>query len=479
MNKVRQALQGRRPVSPSYEPLDADADGHHDDELDDTDSHRPASSWVEYCIFLLLGVAMLWAWNMFLAASPYFQHRFSSSSYLLAHFPSYITSVSTITNVVSMAILTHLQRSASYPRRIVAALCLNIVSFTLLAISTTFFRSISPQAYFGFLMLMVFMASLSAGLCQNGIFAYVSGFKVPEYTQGIMTGQAVAGVLPCIAQIISVLSVSESEAPGSGPAQESSKSAFVYFLTATVISAITLLAFLYLVRHHNLKTTRFPPNKPPSTPPPITTTATEPSAEEEENPDPQPGQRKPIPLLTLFLKLRYLSLAVFTCFLITMFFPIYTQSILSTHTPTPTPISTTSPSTTSRLLQPACFIPLAFLFWNTGDLTGRLLTGLPLFARIMRYPRTLLALAVARVGFVPLYMLCNIRGGGAVVRSDLFYLVGVQFLFGLSNGWIGSVCMMGAGEGVEEGEKEAAGGFMGMCLVAGLGVGSLLSFLAA
>lgn len=76
-------------------------------------------------------------------------------------------------------------------------------------------------------------------------------------------------------------------------------------------------------------------------------------------------------------------------------------------------------------------------------------------------------------------MLCNIRGGGAVVRSDLFYLVGVQFLFGLSNGWIGSVCMMGAGEGVEEGEKEAAGGFMGMCLVAGLGVGSLLSFLAA
>ncbi|KAL8637900.1 MAG: hypothetical protein Q9228_004887, partial [Teloschistes exilis] len=61
MDKVRQALQGRRRVSPSYEPLNADAHGHHDDELDDTDSHRPASSWVEYGIFLLLGVAMLWA----------------------------------------------------------------------------------------------------------------------------------------------------------------------------------------------------------------------------------------------------------------------------------------------------------------------------------------------------------------------------------------------------------------------------------
>lgn len=416
---------------------------------------------------------------MFLAASPYFQHRFSSSPYLLTHFPSYITSVATITNVVSMAILTHLQRSASYPRRIVAALCLNIVSFTLLAISTTFFRSISPQAYFAFLMLMVFMASLSAGLCQNGIFAYVSGFRVPKYTQGIMTGQAVAGVLPCIAQIVSVLSVSESENPGSGAAQESSKSAFVYFLTATVISAITLLAFLYLVRRHNSNTTSFPQNKLPSTPPPppITTTTEPTTAEEEqEDSDPQqPGQRKPISLLTLFLKLRYLSLAVFTCFLITMFFPIYTQSILSVHTPVP-------PSTTlPRLLQPPTFIPLAFLFWNTGDLLGRLLTALPLFSRITHYPRTLLLLSITRVIFIPLYMLCNIRGRGAVVRSDVFYLVGVQFLFGLSNGWIGSACMMGAGEwvGEGEGEKEAAGGWMGLCLVAGLGVGSLLSFLAA
>lgn len=39
--------------------------------------------------------------------------------------------------------------------------------------------------------------------------------------------------------------------------------------------------------------------------------------------------------------------------------------------------------------------------------------------------------------------------------------------------------MMGAGEaaGVGEAEREAVGGFMGLCLVAGLTVGSLASFL--
>ena len=81
--------------------------------------------------------------------------------------------------------------------------------------------------------------------------------------------------------------------------------------------------------------------------------------------------------------------------------------------------------------------------------------------------------------FIPLYLLCNVHGHGAAVSSDAFYLVIVQFLFGLSNGFLGSTCMMGAGEWVEVDEREAAGGFMGLMLVGGLTVGSLLSFLVA
>lgn len=83
---------------------------------------------------------------------------------------------------------------------------------------------------------------------------------------------------------------------------------------------------------------------------------------------------------------------------------------------------------------------------------------------------------MARLVFVPLYLLCNVGGRGARVQSDLFYLALVQLLFGVSNGYLGSSCMMGAGEWVQQEEREAAGGFMGLCLVAGLTVGSLLSF---
>jgi equilibrative nucleoside transporter 1/2/3 len=83
------------------------------------------------------------------------------------------------------------------------------------------------------------------------------------------------------------------------------------------------------------------------------------------------------------------------------------------------------------------------------------------------------------VGFIPLYLLCNIEGKGALINSDAFYLFVVQLFYGITNGWLSSSAMMGAGEYVNASEQEATGGFMALNLVAGLTVGSLLSFSVA
>ena len=396
---------------------------------------------------------------MFLAAAPYFMKRFKSDEWILAHFQSAIISVSTVTNLVSMLILANLQSKASYQKRIGSALILNIVVFAFLALSTRFFRDVSAGVYLAFILAMVLLTSLATGLIQNGAFAFASGFGHPEYIQAIMMGQAIAGVLPPIAQIATVLAVPPSE-PSAGvrdnslppPApQESSTSAFIYFLTAAGISILALVAFAPLVRRHNALLQSA-----------MSTSIT--SIEEAER-----SHRKVVGLLTLYQKLYWFASAVFMCFAISMFFPVFTAQILSVHDPL-------IPST-PRLLQPATFIPLAFLFWNTGDLLGRLATLLPFSLR--RRPALLFAVSIARLVFIPLYLLCNVGGGGAVVESDAFYLVVVQLGFGLTNGWLGSSCMMAAAEWVEESEREAQGGFMGLNLVAGLTVGSLLSFTAA
>ncbi|EMC98874.1 hypothetical protein BAUCODRAFT_31152 [Baudoinia panamericana UAMH 10762] len=272
-----------------------------------------------------------------------------------------------------------------------------------------------------------------------------------------MVGQAVAGILPCIAQIISVLSVSERDRPDKppgdhppprGPPPVHPDSAFGYFLAATAISVITLLAFMYLMAR----------NKQPQ------------KLRNDDLPDVAnaPEERKEVPLLFLFRKVFWLASAVFLTFAVTMVFPIFTQRITSVR-----PVHEQPP-----LLQPPSFIPLAFLFWNSGDLLGRLLTALPSLS-LVRRPRLLFLFAVLRSAWVGLYHLCNNRGNGAIVSSDIFYLVVVQLGFGLSNGYLGSICMIGAGEWVEPAEREAAGGFMGLCLVAGLTVGSLASFFVA
>ncbi|KAG8531360.1 uncharacterized protein KY384_002989 [Bacidia gigantensis] len=484
MDRIRNALK-QRGRSPAYEPLDNGSDDAYERQA----ARKHQFSYLEYCIFVLLGIFMLWAClirNMFLAASPYFQHRFSHSPPLLKAYSPTLLSISTVTNLLSVLVLSYIQAHAHYPHRIILSLVLNGFAFTLLAISTVLFRSVSEQVYFTFLMLMVALSAIGTGICQNGLFAYVSAFNEKKYTQGIMAGQGIAGVLSCLAQIISVLSIpppetatltSSPDKPTKPVPQESGKSALAYFLTATFISLLALLAFTILTRRHpTVGISPSPPtlntdllSKPsPIDPPPTLTPETD-ITDDNDDDDKTPPLRKSIPLLRLYRKLHWLANAVFLTFTLTLFYPVFTQQIHSKHPP-PLP----------RLLQPSCFIPLAFLFWNIGDLVGRLLPLSSAIAGLTRRPRLVFSLSVARVLWIPLYMLCNRgldkRSGGG---GDFFYLVIVQAGFGVSNGLVGSLCMMGSAGYVEEEEKEAAGGFMGLMLVGGLSVGSLLSFLVA
>ncbi|OTB06903.1 hypothetical protein M426DRAFT_318613 [Hypoxylon sp. CI-4A] len=454
MDRIRSFFKKTEVEQEEYQPLNEEAQFNEGPpEHDETDD--APFSWIEYSIFGLLGVAMLWAWNMFLAAAPYFQLRFQDDQWILENFQSAIISVSTLGNLGSMIVLTNVQYTASYPFRINLALYMNVVIFALLTASTVVFLDTSPSTYLTFLLVMVAFTAWGAGLIQNGAFAFASSFGRPEYMQAIMAGQGVAGVLPALVQVISVLvapppdataGVSEDESPGNG------KAAFIYFLTAVIISVAALAAFIPLVQRHNhIVENRMVERM----------AASMTSIEDAER-----AARKVVSMLTLFRKLHWLAGGVFMCFSVAMFFPVFTPKILSV----------TPPEEASLLLQPAAFIPLGFFFWNLGDLGGRTSS---LFLSLRDRPVLLFIASIARFLFIPLYALCNLHGKGAVVNSDLFYLLVVQVPFGFTTGWLGSNCMMAAGEWVGEGEREASGGFMGLALVAGLAFGSLLSFTAA
>lgn len=83
MDKLRRLVQDQRqrPTNPEYEPLnDADEqrrrrrDGEEEEAEEEEqdvggDGGEAEFSWLVYSIFLILGVAMLWAWYVFFLTS--------------------------------------------------------------------------------------------------------------------------------------------------------------------------------------------------------------------------------------------------------------------------------------------------------------------------------------------------------------------------------------------------------------------------
>ena len=99
-----------------------------------------------------------------------------------------ILGVSTVTNLSSVLYLSNRQNNANYPYRICVSLVMNCLIFTLLALSTLV-SSVGAELYLAFTLLCVFVASLSTGFSQNGVFAFMNRFG-GAYTQAVMTSVA-------------------------------------------------------------------------------------------------------------------------------------------------------------------------------------------------------------------------------------------------------------------------------------------------
>ncbi|KAA8577979.1 hypothetical protein FQN60_006083, partial [Etheostoma spectabile] len=124
------------------------------------------------------------------------------------------------------------------------------------------------------------------------------------------------------------------------------------------------------------------------------------------------------------------------------------------------------------------FIPVScFLLFNLCDWAGRSLT-----AACMWPGKDSLVLPVAivcRLGFLPLFMLCNVqpRLHLPVFFSHDGWFIFFMILFAFSNGYLASLCMCFGPKNVLPHEAETAGAIMAFFLSLGLALGAALSFL--
>lgn len=381
-----------------------------------------------YATFLMIGVAFLWPWNCFLSASLYFQHDVFHDDTVYANiYTSTMMSISTISSVIFNVWLS--KRQHSYTKRIVRGLVWESMVFTTLCV-LVLTHHILPQWFtFFLLMVMVLISSLGTAMTQNGTMAMANIFG-KEFSQAVMVGQAIAGVLPSLA-LFGVSFVGD-------PTDQSTGSIFAYFFMTTAVSVGTIIMYR-MSSIEDKGTTGFI------------------VSEESES-------QVHVPFMTLFSKLKYLVLSIFTTFVVTLVFPVFAANTFVSGLP----------------LHNSQYIPLIFTMWNLGDLYGRVISDYQIFQNDSFTPFKTFIYSLARIAFVPLFFCFKIKNTSNTSHktlSDICYIF-LQFAFGVTNGNVISVSFMKVGSQLDtDVERKAAGGFTNVFLSTGLALGSVISYL--
>lgn len=163
-------------------------------------------SLLTYAAYTMIGIALLWPWNCYLSASAYYGDRFSSSPTLSKAYSSTFMLISTVTTMLYSYYLSQKQEGVNYHRRIFVGLIITIAIFAFLALTcfAKFFIFMNDYSFFGLLMLTVLLSAMASSLAQNGALASANVLG-SVYTNGVMVGQAIAGALPPLALICSLL----------------------------------------------------------------------------------------------------------------------------------------------------------------------------------------------------------------------------------------------------------------------------------
>ncbi|KAL3229074.1 Nucleoside transporter FUN26 [Nakaseomyces bracarensis] len=405
---------------------------NHDaiDELENTSLVHKLRN-VEYLTFCMIGVGLLWPWNCILSAVLYFRHdMFQDVTTWAKIFASTMMAVSTIASLAFNVWLA--SRQSSYPQRVVRGLVWQVLAFVVLTLICLIHEVLPMWFSFIFIMILVLMSAVSTALTQNGILAIANVFG-SEYSQAVMLGQAVAGVLPSV--VLLLLSFGNNHAE---TGRDQSKLGILFYIMTT---AMVCGACIFLFRQTGIGEK-------------FTAIMT------EEGIDIDRDDEK-VPFGVLFEKLRYLVLSIFLTFVVTLIFPVFASTIKSV----------------GFKIDDSHYMPLIFTLWNLGDLYGRVLADLPYFQDESFTPLKTFVYSALRLLHIPLFLYFVKTQNGHSILLDLGYML-LQFIFGVTNGHTISLSFMKVPHVLKSDvEKEAAGGFTNIFVSVGLACGSLLSYL--
>ncbi|KAM9792869.1 equilibrative nucleoside transporter 1-like [Neosynchiropus ocellatus] len=419
-----------------------------------------------WLIFFTLGLGTLLPWNFFMTATMYFTSRlkepqaFNSSdshtdetggrNLLEAKFNNVMTLCSMLPLLTCTALNSFLHARVPQKIRVLGSLLVILSVFVVTAALVKV--PLEPLPFFIITMVMIVIINSFGAVLQGSLFG-MAGALPASYTTPIMSGQGLAGTFAAGAMICAIASGSELQ-----------DAAFGYFLTACAVILLSVIAYLLLPKldfylfHQNSGPQQSVVDEP-QTSVNLLSKGLDGAAMNQK------PQEQSVSMIGIFKKIWAVALSVCFTFTVTIgTFPAIAADTKST---------LAAESSWNVYFIPVC----CFLFFNLSDWGGRSLSALCTWPG--RDSRLVPALVVARVAFVPLFMLCNVQPR---FRLPVFFhhdgwFILFMLLFAFSNGYLASLCMCFGPKKVLPHEAESAGVIMAFFLTLGLALGAGLSFL--
>jgi equilibrative nucleoside transporter 1/2/3 len=418
-------------------------------------------------IFYLLGIGSLLPWNFFSNAKQYFMYKLRNTSLdndsswtdpkqfneSQIMFLNYLELAALVPSIVFMFLNMALTKMISVRIRIVVAMTVMIVMFTL-TVTLTHIDTDKWQYEFLILSLLsiVFMNASSAVL--QGAVCGLAGLFPEKYMQAVMGGMGLGGLMAAAVNVLTTAVLSSPIMNG-----------LTYFLAAEFVIIAGLMCFLTL---YKLSFVQFYVNDQTQREEILNNSMDSASSVEYTVivPHIKLWQRRPIVIIRQIWIEEFVVLLTF--FVTLACYPAVNSSILSTLQKTPF---------NSQWIN-VYFVPVTcFLLFNLWDLIGRSSTSCLPWPNTTLGMRVLVVVCLLRIAFIPLFLLCNIQPRfhlPVLIQNDYVPIIAIC-LFGLSNGYLVTTCMIIAPKRVDNEDIEMTGSVMSFFMSVGLGLGALLS----
>ncbi|KJH48628.1 nucleoside transporter [Dictyocaulus viviparus] len=401
---------------------------------------------IVYSIVLLHGIVVLLPWNMFITIAPnyYVNYWFTVDGNKTSYAKSFMSALGITAQIpnFSMSLISVMQIiGGSLMFRIAGPLALNCLNVAVI-LALVIFQDPNVDAMQWFYIVSLAIAMLmnaSNGLYQNSIYGLAADFP-PAYTNALMVGNNVCGTFISILSIVETICFPHNY----------KTVAIIYFSISLAVLVLCEILLLLLTR---LLTTTF-------------------SLKDFYKYYVLKGQKSRLdqrttrPSLSQFLeafKMCWMQLlSVFLVFFVSL--AVFPTVLVGT---VPNKKGEPWNSAISRDLYPGV---TTFLNFNLMAAIGSTLASFIQFPG----PDKLLVVAMARLLFIPYFMLCNYNVDDRVMpvffENEWFFIIG-NTIMAFTSGYYSSLGMMYAPKVVPDSLSKTAGMAAALCIVTGVMVG--------